>query len=349
MEYTQLLNILGLSPEGLPSKRITALQILASGEVPAHATYKRDGRAGKTFTYFKHQFAREVLRDGLGLGGYSLETLSTEFFPGPQGGVEGSTASALVRLTVYTRDGCTMVTEPGVFDNTGKLSEASARGSAASRGVCRCVMQAFGLGAEWYDDGETVMMSANAAWASIRTQATALGLEEEAVQVELKALGFSGEALGRQYAEAMQAVQGLADLKVLAKPEALDPVVKAAESLGAQVIEADVPAAIEENHTASDALAQAVADVQNWGEFYGLLTQTMGYPNTTAAQRDISEIFGQERPQKDGHPDWELIYGALREWNDASGIERAEERNEARDAVKKKYGPEEEEEDKIPF
>lgn len=335
MTYEQLLKTLGLDAKGLDSTRIEALQILASGEVPAHVVKERKARAGKMLKYYSHKWARRLLRDALGMG-YALETLETEYHPGPSGGVEGSVATARVRLTVYTKDGCAIATEPGVFDNTQKYNPSSARASAASRGVCRCMMQLFGLGAEWYGDDEEVVMSASAAWASIKAQAAALGLEEEAVKTELQAK-FDSKDLGRRYAEAMQAVQDMADSKVLAKPaaeeiEELDKLLEVAEGLGAEIShkEADMAVAIEDNAIASDVLAEAVAEVGNWGEFYALLEQTMGYPNGTAVQKDVNAIFGPARPQKDGHPDWEKIYNALREWKGATN-------DTERDAVTQKY------------
>jgi len=193
-----------ISPIG--QRRVTpemlmALDTLASEEVPPSAIMTRPGRGGKVFSYVSHIWVTQKLRDALGML-WSMRVVDYQVFD--------DSALAIVELTIHAplEDGSTMdvvITEVGSFDGGGgKMAKAMMVAAAASRGLCRCVMRRFGVGKEFYDEGE--QPSLKEAWEAIKRHGERQGLSEEEIISVLTANGVDRKNLRDDFVEAWKMI-----------------------------------------------------------------------------------------------------------------------------------------------
>lgn len=226
-----LVSAMGYDTSAMDAKRLAALNALVSGKVPASAVSTRKGRAGKTFSYLKHIYGNDLLRDAFGyMWGYEVLEVQT---------YDDHSAIARVKLTMYIPlgDGQYLeipTTTVGAHEDTsGKMCRAFMAASAASRGLCKCLMRRFGVGREFYGDGVT--LSPAGAWAALKEFGARQGVSEETIVAEMKELGITKETLVDRFQEAYDAVSVLASQQP--EPEESDELVKAAKDLGAEVIQ----------------------------------------------------------------------------------------------------------------
>ena len=210
----------------MSAERLTALNVLVSGKVPAHAVVKRPGRGGKKFSYVKHSYINDLLRDAFGyMWGY--EVLEVQAY-------DDHSAMALVRLTMYVPqdDGRYLevpTTAVGAHEDTsGKMCKAFMVASAASRGLCKAAMRRFGVGREFYGDEAT--LSPAGAWATLKEFGARREISERDIAAKMKELGITGEMLVDRFQEAYDAVAGLPATED-------DGLVEAAKELGAEVLQ----------------------------------------------------------------------------------------------------------------
>lgn len=185
-------------------QQVEAINALTMGKVPPHAISRRQGRAGKTFSYVKHPYANGLIRDAFGVL-WSYEVLSTTAY-------DDASASALVCLTLYIpqEDGSYLemrTTAVGAHEDTsGKMCKAFMVASAASRGLVKTLYRRFGLGSEFYQ-GE-VQMTAKESWTALWrfAQRKDPTVEQDAVVDALKAVGITRDNLVDRFEQAYNIV-----------------------------------------------------------------------------------------------------------------------------------------------
>jgi hypothetical protein len=201
-------------------KQVEAINALTSGTVPGQHVSRRRGRAGKTFSYVKHVYANELVRDAFGIL-WSYEVLSTTAY-------DDASASALVCLTLYIpqEDKSYLeirTTAVGAHEDTsGKMCKAYMVASAASRGLCKTLMRRFGFGAEFVQD--EVQMTAKESWTALWrfAQRKDPTVEQDAVVVALKAVGITRDNLVDRFEQAYSIVSKVVSMPLEDIPENLD-------------------------------------------------------------------------------------------------------------------------------
>ena len=243
-QVTTLTEIMGYDTSTMSAERLAALNVLVSGKVPTHAVVKRPGRGGKKFSYVKHSYVNDLLRDAFGyLWGY--EVLEVQAY-------DDHSASARVRLTMYIPQGDGQYLEVPTTavgaheDVTGKMCKAFMVASAASRGLCKAAMRRFGVGREFY--GDSVTLSPAGAWATLKEYGSRLGVGEKTIVAEMERLGITSATLVDRFQEAYDAVAELAKRTGPVKP---DELLDAARGLGAEVIQEE-PAPFDDDPIGSD-------------------------------------------------------------------------------------------------
>ena len=162
---------------------LNALENMRSRTVPPDKVNKRIAPGGKALDYVSHVWVTKQLQDGLG-NLWSWEVLDWEIFDEILiiKDKEKESRSVVVRnkLTImfpisqhnrihpndpmyYTQT----ITEVGTFvKDMRSMPTAFAVASAASRGLCKCVMRATGLGIQFYGDDDHI--DAKGAWNALR-------------------------------------------------------------------------------------------------------------------------------------------------------------------------------------
>jgi len=198
---------------------IAARQNLMSGEIPPHARKVHQGKGGKMFHYFSHAWGTSQLRDGL-QAYWNMACRSWEIF-------DDRSCAALVSLWVNwpTKDGYLVqeITEIGAYeDSTNKMPKAMIVASAVSRGLCKCMMRMFGIGAEFYE--EDAEMTPEMAWTSLKKFAIARGVEEQVLIDKIKEAGITKDNLLDRFGDAYSIVSELAGTKPVVEevPEDLE-------------------------------------------------------------------------------------------------------------------------------
>jgi len=186
---------------------------LSSGKVPAHAVLTRPGR-GKSLTYMSHVYATEVIQRGL-LPTWSFELLNYEIFEEVKG--QGKAVMSVLALTRFTYripftnpDGSItwiprVVTFPGNFINDLKIPKAPAVAAATSRGLCGCLMRLFGLGLEFYKNGQDEM-SPDKAYSTIFTFAQNNNVTEQRLHEIMMQIGITQENIVDRFTDLFDAV-----------------------------------------------------------------------------------------------------------------------------------------------
>lgn len=201
----EVLSTLGMS--NATPRQVEAINALTLGKVPGHAVSSRQGRAGKTFSYVKHMYGNELIRDAFGVL-WSYEVLNTQAY-------NDSSASALVCLTLYIpqEDGSYLevrTTAVGAHEDTsGKMCKAFMVASAASRGLVKTLLRRFGLGAEFYKN--EVQMTAKESWTALWgfAQRKDPTVEQGAVVDALKAVGITKDNLVDRFEQAYSIVNSV--------------------------------------------------------------------------------------------------------------------------------------------
>jgi hypothetical protein len=143
-------------------------EALRTRTVPPEIVQTHPGKGGKVFEYVPHTYATESLLDVMGQW-FSHDVLEAHI-------AKDDSAWALVRLEIHVPfkqpDGSmdiftNHITEIGSFDGGGGyMSEAMMLGSAASRGLVKCMMRRFGMGLQFYKDGQEEL-TVDSAWTTI--------------------------------------------------------------------------------------------------------------------------------------------------------------------------------------
>ena len=295
-------------------RQVEAIEALVSGTVPPHAVSKRSGRAGKTFSYVKHTYGNQLIRDAFGML-WSYEVLSTDVY-------DDASASARVCLTLYVpqEDGSYLeirTTAVGAHeDTTGKMCKAFMAASAASRGLCKTLFRRFGLGSEFYT-GEA-QMSAQESWTALWrfAQRKDPGVEQDAVVAALKQAGITRENLVDRFEEAYAIVNQVVSTQLEEmpgdmgeeKPGPPSPVTKEAEGPGPDPL---VEMAKEELG-AEPVSASTPRQKVNFVELYAYAEREFGF-NSSETKAVLLDKFGREW----WFADKKLIVAALKEAKNA--------------------------------
>lgn len=213
---------------GMSVRRANALDILTSGKVPASEIEKRPGAGGRSFSYVKHTYATRLLQDGLGPM-WGFECLNWEVYHDTlkkwvkQGNdkvkkpFEQRSVVAQVRLTITYPVKDTpasdwhkqVFTEIGAFEPNEGMTTANAVASAVSRGLCKSLMRALGVGLELYEDENEVNITPKQAWNILKRYLERRGIEwtdefrDELTQV-LKDEGISSENIVDEFTKAYE-------------------------------------------------------------------------------------------------------------------------------------------------
>jgi len=291
---TKDLTILGSGRQVTP-EYLEAVRILQEGKVPPSAIKTHPGKGGQQFTYYSHVWGTKQLRNGLGLM-WSFDVLDYQVWP------DGS-ATARVKLSLHMPiEGngffTNSITEVGAFEGNPKMSHANKVAGAVSRGLCRCMMRRFGLGAEFYESEQAI--SPKAAWNSLKAFAANHGVGEDTVVPALKRAGVTKDNLVSRFETAYRVVSELAGTARAEEevPEGLgedkepspDPVVEAAKDLGGEVVE-EPPDEIHQ-----EVPHQAPKEKLDWVKFYAWAKQQwdekFGEFTPTLAKGILQDVFG---------------------------------------------------------
>jgi hypothetical protein len=193
-----------VTPRVTQAEFYTAVRALENGRVPEHAKSHRIGRGKKTFTYVKHTWLTEQLRNALGYN-WDFTVVSVQEYS------DGS-VGAIVRLDVRVPLGndkfmTTSITEVGVQEQpTDKMPVSYRVASAVSRGLARCAMRRFGLGQEFYEEGDEAGPTVEDLWRDIQREANGVGVSQERVLELMKAMGINRENLNSRVIDLVQAI-----------------------------------------------------------------------------------------------------------------------------------------------
>lgn len=195
-----------------------ALDVLRSKKVPASEIDERPGASGRKFSYIKHTYATKLLQNGFGPL-WSFEVLNWQVYndtlykwvkeKGSDGKdkkvkkpFEQRSIVAQCRLSItyatYNAKAPThtqVVTEIGAFEPNTGMTTANGVASAASRGLCKCLMRALGVGLELYDNNPEHEITPKKAWNILKRYLEARGIEwtdefEEELLEKLKENGI---------------------------------------------------------------------------------------------------------------------------------------------------------------
>jgi hypothetical protein len=174
-----------LSPEV-----VQARHTLKTGVIPKEAILSHVGKGQKKFDYVSHIWVNEQLRNAFGpLWGYS--TGQWEVF-------EDATVAVSCTLWVDfpTKQGGLLrqtITEIGAWEDlTGKMPLANRVAAAASRGLVRCMMRMFGVGAQFYGSDDIKQPKP---WGTLKSLGAAYSISEEEIIDALKDAGIKGDDL----------------------------------------------------------------------------------------------------------------------------------------------------------
>ena len=284
-QVSTLTEVMGYDTSAMDAKRLAALNALVSGKVPARAISTRKGRAGKTFSYLKHIYGNDLLRDAFGyMWGY--EVLEVQVY-------DDHSAIALVRLTMYIPQGngqyleIPTTTVGAHEDVTSKMCSAFMAASAASRGLCKCLMRRFGVGREFYGDG--IALSPAGAWATLKEFGARRKITEESIAAKMKELGIAGEELVDRFQEAYDAVSTMEP-----GPDEPDEVLEVAKDLGAEVRGgAPGPRPAEQDVDVGDLLPGRQAAKHNFETLYKWCTDEAGLSRSDDARSIWDEVCGK--------------------------------------------------------
>jgi hypothetical protein len=216
------------------ARHVEAVNILHSKIIPANAIKKRPGKGGKMFSYVDHTWITGLLQDGF-QNQWSFELLDWEVYnetlqirdgKNNDGSpkykdVPNTSIAARCKLTLhvivnpevrkyesdpflYDRS----VIEVGAFDKNPGMPTAMGIASAASRGLCRCVMRMLGIGMELYtDDDYNTEITPKKAWNILKQYAIRNGVKwTDEIQKELisklEQAGIDSAELPDRFAEA---------------------------------------------------------------------------------------------------------------------------------------------------
>lgn len=207
-------------------KMVQAMNTIMTGEVPASAKKKHPGKGGKTFTYLSHVWVTRTLQQGL-QNQWSFEVLDWQVFDEELDIRVGNTIEKQRNVNVVARTKFTLyvivdpelrqfpgdpimyervVTEVGIFEKPLSMPTSTAIASAVSRGLCRCVMRALGIGLELYEADDPEPTPAQA-WTSLKQFAINQGTDwnkafEDALITRLKDSDITSDNLVDKYSEA---------------------------------------------------------------------------------------------------------------------------------------------------
>jgi hypothetical protein len=195
-----------LSPQAL-----RALNAIATGEIPEKAIKTHPGKGGKIFSYVSHIWATGIMNDALHHL-WNFEVLEYTAY-------DDGSANARCQLTINIpqEDGTLyqqVFTEVGAFDSQGNgMKKATIVASAASRGLLRCMLRAFGLGSQFYEAEEEI--TPKDAWNILLNYGTDKknGLTRDELVEALKREGFTGEKLVDEFQKAWELVYRLIEIK----------------------------------------------------------------------------------------------------------------------------------------
>jgi hypothetical protein len=205
--------------------QLEAINTLRSKRIPKKAIRTRAGKSGKTFSYVSHTWVTKTLQNGL-QNMWSFEVLGWEVFReqltiksgNGYKDVPSVSVAATTRLTLHLLmdvdkhqpgDQLIMdrvITEVGVIEKNQSMPTAMAVAGAVSRGLCRCVMRAFGIGLELYGDDEGGQPTSGDAWTSLKVFAINQGanwneLEPRYIEA-IQSVGITRENLVDRWSEA---------------------------------------------------------------------------------------------------------------------------------------------------
>lgn len=218
--------------------KLRAINSLSTGTIPPEALKQHPGRGGKIFTYLSHVWATKILNAGLKwlweyqvmsfeafddgsavalcrlniyipigegksicrtfqeVGAWESQEVHTEKkvnkkIKEQMPGQEPAAPIADIPLESETPE----ETKTRIYG----MSKAMVVASAASRGLLRCMLRAFNIGAEFYDDDMGVTNVQ--AWKSLEKYANAKGMSTEELIRFVKDLGIKKEQLADRYHE----------------------------------------------------------------------------------------------------------------------------------------------------
>lgn len=185
-----------------------AVQTIMTGKIPDYAIQEHPGRGGKMFKYISHVFVSRMLNAAFGAR-WSSNIDRWQMFDDYSAAVQLTLRVDFERPdgTNYRRE----VTEIGAFEaqigQSGKpgMSNANIVAAAASRALVRCVMRAFNVGAEFYED-DNLPKSNREAYNKLLEYGSGKGFDEAKVKEILKTAGFQPTELKDRYQEAGLAI-----------------------------------------------------------------------------------------------------------------------------------------------
>lgn len=218
--------------------KLRAINALSTGTIPPEALKQHPGRGGKIFTYLSHVWATKILNAGLKWL-WEFQVVNFQAFDDgsavalcklniyiPLGNGQticrtfqevGAWESQEIHIEKKVnkkkreefpgQESVTPVVEIPLDSETPEetrariygMSKAMIVASAASRGLLRCMLRAFNIGAEFYDDDMGVTNVQ--AWKSLEKYANAKGMSTEELIKFVKDLGIKKEELADRYHE----------------------------------------------------------------------------------------------------------------------------------------------------
>ncbi len=216
-------------------RRAIALDVLASGVVPASEIDKRPGAAGKQFSYIKHTYATRLMQEGF-QNLWSFECLDYEVFhdtimvkgkvedPATGKKVDGKipreqrSIAAKCKLTIsYPLSNGEFYhqkfTDIGAFEPNSGMSTANGVASAVSRGLLKCMMRGLGIGIELYENEEQAIPTPQQTWNVLKRYLETRGIEwtddfKTELTKALEAVGINSENLIDRYTDAYVIANG---------------------------------------------------------------------------------------------------------------------------------------------
>lgn len=175
---------------------LTARELIITGVTPEEAIKRHPGKGGKVFEYIKHTYGSETMRNAFGPT-WGFKTGRWEYFDDRSAAIE---CTLWVDYSLKDDGGEPTgeyyrqeVTEVGMFEGGTSMPKAFIIGSAASRGLMRCMMRMFGVGQEFYDKEDDVTPAGP--WTALKRFGVSRGIDEETIIQAFKDAEITGDTL----------------------------------------------------------------------------------------------------------------------------------------------------------
>lgn len=191
---------------------IRAKAIIDSGEIPESAIKTHPGAGGKTFKYIKHTWISRMMNAAFGPY-WSWQVLDVQVQSDDSGiarvqmDINYPYYDQHLNITFFRRT----ITEIGAFvaQEGAHMKKSNIAASAVSRGLARCFMRAFNVGAKFYEEDGLEEITNKSVWNEVARFADRNDINRDTMIAALKTAGITRDDLAAKRDEVWRIVNKL--------------------------------------------------------------------------------------------------------------------------------------------